>query len=336
MCLFLNMDQYTPPNILFYSKYCNHCKKFAELLFKLPQINDTFINISVDAKNQRLPSFVQSVPTIVIFDKGEKKILTDADVFSWINQFLENSSKVELVAYDQGSMSSSLSDNFSFIGEEEGTEAEHTFAWMDKLQDTRIGLAPESDSGPVTGSKTMKIEDSQISRYMAERDQAIPQVQKPQENIDFTKLYNQDNSKVDQSVVNQFQQFRKHQVRKGPPPRNGPDFQSRNFMADSVPQSRRGGIVRGGGQQQPPKSNLDNRMEQLMNQRNRDNGSFQQRQTGEYIPLNTNAQRQQQQHQQQQQQRRQHLQQQQQQRQQQQQQQIHGRRPPPNFKPRII
>jgi thiol-disulfide isomerase/thioredoxin len=335
------MDQYSPPNILFYSKHCPHCKKFAELLFKLPQVNDKFIKISVDVRNQRLPSFVKSVPTIVIHDQGERKVLTDSNVFSWINQYLEDSSKVELVPYDQGAMSSSLSDNFSFIGDDAGKESEHTFAWMDKLQDTRIGLVADSEGGPTTNSQHTKIKDSQLERYMAERDKGIPRQQRPTQNIDFTQLYEQDQGGgPDKSVINQLQSFRKKQVRRGAPPRQGPNFQSQSFKADWAPQSQRGGIVRnfGGNSRQAAKQReLDSRMKQLHSQRDRDNGIFQQKQHGEYIPLSFNQQQQQMRRQQLQQQRR---------RQQQNSRNsghsghsghsVQGRRAPANFRPRIL
>lgn len=290
------MDQYTPPNILFYSKECPHCKKFAEVLFKLPQVNDKFIKISVDVRGQRLPSFVQRVPTIVVFDKGQRQILADSKVFGWINQFLENASKVDLVPYDQGAMSSSLSDNFSFIGEEKDKEAEHTFAWTDKMHDTRIGLvADSSGSGPTTSSQHTKINDGQIERYMKERDIGIPQLQRPRSEIDFTKLYEQESSgggggNLDQSTVSKLQKFRQHQVRRGAAPKNGPNFQSNAFTADWAGQSRRGGVVSNFGGTRENMSNskqpeMDSRMSALNAQRDRDNSSFQKRQHGEYMPL---------------------------------------------------
>lgn len=286
------MDQYTPPNILFYSKQCQHCKKFAELLFKLPHVNDKFIKISVDVRSQRLPSFVQRVPTIVVFDKGQRQVFADSKVFGWINQYLEKASKVDLVAYDQGGMSSSLSDEFSFIGEEEGKEAEHTFAWTDNMQNTRIGLTADTSSGPTTSSQNSKISENQIERYMADRNMSVPQTQKPQQEIDFTKLYEQESGKgqYDQSVVSQLQQFRHRQIRKGAPPRNAPDFQSGGFKAQLSGQSRRGGIVGGFGASgqikvNPKQQEMDSRMDKLMDQRTRENSSFQQKQQGEYMPL---------------------------------------------------
>ena len=288
------MDQFTPPNILFYSKECPHCKKFAEILFKLPQVNDKFIKISVDDRRMRLPSFVQRVPTIVVFEQGQKNVLTDSKVFGWINQFLEDASKIDLVAYDQGAMSSSLSDGFSFIGDDAGKEAEHTFGWMDKLEDCRIGLVAENGNGPTTNSQNSKVTDGAMERYMSERDMGIPQIQKPTQNIDFTKLYEQDqgSARADQAVVSQLQNFRSRQVRRGPPPREGPNFQSGSFSADWTGQSNRGGIVRkfGGSQSQmnPKQRDMDNRMNQIINQRDRDQNSFQQRQQGEYLPLNIN------------------------------------------------
>lgn len=288
----LKMDQFTPPNILFYSKQCPHCKKFAELLFKLPQVNDKFIKISVDVRSQRLPSFVQRVPTIVVFDQGQRHVLEDAKVFGWINQFLEATSKVDLVPYDHGGMSSSLSDGFSYIGDDEGKEAEHTFAWMDKLHDTRIGLVASEGDGPTTGSQHSKVSEGQMERYMAEREHGVPQVNKPQQEIDFTKMYEQESGtgQADQSVVSQLQKFRQHQVRRGPPPRNAPDFQSGRFKAEWVGQAKRGGVVSGFGdsgmsRKNPKHQEIDSRMDKLMAQRDRDNGAFQQRQHGEYLPL---------------------------------------------------
>jgi thiol-disulfide isomerase/thioredoxin len=295
------MDQYTPPNILFYSKECPHCKKFAEILFKLPQVNDKFIKISVDDRRMRLPNFVQRVPTIVVFDKGQRNILTDTNVFGWINQFLEDASKVDLVPYDQGAMSSSLSDNFSFIGDENGKEAEHTFGWMDKLEDTRIGLVAENGNGPTTSSQNSKINDGQLERYLQERDSGIPQAQRPSQNIDFTKLYEQDSgssgsSGVDQSaVVTQFQNFRQKQIRRGAPPHQGPDFQSQGFKAEWAGQSRRGGVVSnfgGQGNGNSKQKDLEDVVNRLQSQRDKDNNVFQQRQQGEYIPLSFNQQQQ--------------------------------------------
>ena len=290
------MDQYIPPNILFYSKQCPHCKKFAELLFKLPQINDKFVKISVDVRSQRLPSFVKRVPTIVVHDQGERQVLNDANVFGWINQYLKKTNKVNLVPYDQGGMSSSLSDGFSFLGEKEGQEAEHTFAWMDKMQDTRIGLVADGSDGPTTGSQVSKISEGQLERYMTNRDRDIPRAQKPQQDIDFTKLYEQESggAQTNNSVVSQLKQFRQRQVRKGPPPRNAPNFQSKGFNAPNF-QSPRGGTINnfggGGSRGNPKQQEMDNKMNKLMSQRDRENGSFQQRQTGEYMPLNINQQR---------------------------------------------
>jgi hypothetical protein len=287
-------QQYTPPNILFFSKHCVHSKKFAELLFKLPHVNDKFIKISVDVRNQRLPSFVQSVPTIVVFENGQKAVLSDSKVFSWINQFLEEPSKVELTAYDNQSMSSSLSDGFSFIGTEEGKETEHTFAWMDRLQDTRIGLVADNseNAGPATNSQNMKLNDDQIERYRQERELGVQQAPKPQEKIDFTKMYEQEQGKTsgDQSVISQLQQFRQHQVRRGPTPKNAPDFQSGSFQAGWAGQSQRGGVVQGfGGNRQavksPKQQEMESRMDQITSQRAKDTSVFQSRQQGEYMPL---------------------------------------------------
>ena len=220
----------SPPNILFYSKYCPHCKKFADILFKLPHINERFVKISVDAKNVRLPGFVETVPTIVVFDQGVKQILTDTKAFAWVNQFLEENTQVDLVPYDLGVMSSSLSDGFSFIDDASGKGMEHTFAWMDKPEQTRIGLIAESTNS----SNENKVNESQIERFKMERDRSVPNIQRPSEKIDFTKMYEQESKgQIDQTVINQLQQFRGNQVKRGPPPQRAPNFQSQNFQSQN-------------------------------------------------------------------------------------------------------
>lgn len=230
-----NNEDKSPPNILFYSKYCPHCKKFADILFKLPHINERFVKISVDAKNVRLPSFVETVPTIVIFDQGVKQILTDTKAFAWVNQFLEENTQVDLVPYDLGVMSSSLSDGFSFIDDATGKGMEHTFAWMDKPEQTRIGLIAESTNN----SNENKINESQIERFKMERDRSVPNIQRPSEKIDFTKMYEQESKgQIDQTVINQLQQFRGNQTKRGPPPQRAPNFQSSNYRPNNSFQHR--------------------------------------------------------------------------------------------------
>ena len=100
-----------PPNVLFYSKDCVHCRKFGQMLYKLPNIDSRFIKISVDVRNIKLPSYVKEVPTIVVFDDFKNKhILNGSKAFEWLNQFLEDASKIEITSYDEGTLALDIVD----------------------------------------------------------------------------------------------------------------------------------------------------------------------------------------------------------------------------------
>lgn len=232
----------SPPNVLFYSKNCIHCKKFGQMLYKLPNIDSQFVKISVDVKNIKLPNYVKLVPTIVVFDDFKQKhILDGSKAFEWLNQFLEDASKVEITCYDEGVMGSSLSDNFSFLNEEE--ETEHTFAFLDQMYNTQITV-PMNDS---TNSSS-KVSSSEIERYKAERDRNVPSIQK-QQHVDFTKGFEQSGGphRLNQSDVEKFKNLRTKQIGRKPPPKKAPNFESSTFNPSLSAQSKRGGYVPYGG-----------------------------------------------------------------------------------------
>lgn len=254
----------TPPNVLFYSKNCVHCKKFSQLLLKLQDINAQFVKISVDVKNIRLPDYVTEVPTIVVFDDFKNKhVLQGTKAFEWLNQFLEDASKIEIIGYDVGIMSSSLSDGFCFLNENE--ETEHTFAFLDQLHNTGISV-PLND--PTMG--TSKVNSSELDRYQAERDRAVPTIKKVN-GIDFQQGFNQSGPhKISNEDVLKFQNLRSKQIGRKPPPNKAPNFESVTFNAANSAQSKRGGYVpyggAGGGSQK--EQLLQSRLERLQTDRN--------------------------------------------------------------------
>jgi glutaredoxin-related protein len=258
----------TPPNVLFYSKDCVHCKKFSQMLFKLPDINAQFVKISVDVRNIRLPNYVKEVPTIVVFDDFKNKhVLNGSRAFEWLNQFLEEASQVEIVSYDIGVMGSSLSDGFSFL--DEGEETEHTFAFLDQLQNTHITV-PLND--PTIGSS--KVNTNELERYQAERERGMPSIQRKSD-VNFQQGFEQSGPhKISNSDVEKFKNLRSRQVARKPAPRRAPNFESSSFNPNSSAQSKRGGYVpyggamdsgaRGGSQKE---QQLQSRLERLQSDR---------------------------------------------------------------------
>lgn len=252
-----------PPNVLFYSKDCIHCKKFGQILYKLPQIDGQFVKISVDVKNIKLPNYVTEVPTIVVFDDFKNKhVLKGSRAFEWLNQFLEDASKVEITCYEEGVMGSSLSDRFAFLNEE---ETEHTFAFLDQMYNTQITV-PVNDPS----MNSSKVKSSELERYKAERDNNLPNIQK--RDVEFKKDSTGPH-KINQNDVERFQNLR-NQVNKKPPPKRAPNFESSTFSPMSSAQSKRGGYVPYGGslESRAPKSTqkeqiMQSRLERLQSDR---------------------------------------------------------------------
>ena len=65
--------------ILFYSNFCQHC---AEFIKKSNQLNIKYVPFCVDNNKKKIPSYVKSVPTLVI--PGYSPLVGN-NVFNWLN-----------------------------------------------------------------------------------------------------------------------------------------------------------------------------------------------------------------------------------------------------------
>lgn len=82
------MDAQRNVLILYYSAFCQHCRKFMEEI-KRSKYNGQFRMISTDPDMQTkrrppLPQFVKSVPTVYIKTPQGQKILKGKDAFLWL------------------------------------------------------------------------------------------------------------------------------------------------------------------------------------------------------------------------------------------------------------
>ena len=121
-------------NVLFYSKYCDYCKK---LLYEIgkSEVQNNIHFLSIDKRTMRnnkiyiildngkeiyLPPNIKKVPSLLLLNKNNR-ILVGEDVFNFlrpqINQEKEvaTQNNMEPLAYSTYEMGTTLSDNYSYL-----------------------------------------------------------------------------------------------------------------------------------------------------------------------------------------------------------------------------
>ncbi len=140
--------------ILYYSNYCINCKEFITILCKTP-IYSKFTKINVSG-NVSYPSFVKSVPTIVV--PNVQRPLVGEEVFKWLEE--QSVERVKnhnqgIIPYSPGEMGSGLSDSYSYLDATDTEQPmEHTFSFI-KRSDQKIETPPE-DSFVNTKKKSVE------------------------------------------------------------------------------------------------------------------------------------------------------------------------------------
>ena len=97
-------------NILFYSNNCEYSQKLISIINE-EKIGHNLVRICVDGICDKLPKFVQSVPTIFLRDT--KQVITDDDIQKWITVERKSLRKKDLEPYSM--LSSSFSASFSSL-----------------------------------------------------------------------------------------------------------------------------------------------------------------------------------------------------------------------------
>ena len=121
-------------NVLFYSKYCDYCKK---LLYEIgkSEVQNNIHFLSIDKRTMRnnkiyiildngkeiyLPPNIKKVPSLLLLNKNNR-ILVCEDVFNFLRPQLNQEKEVatqnnmEPLAYSTYEMGTTLSDNYSYL-----------------------------------------------------------------------------------------------------------------------------------------------------------------------------------------------------------------------------
>lgn len=143
-------------DIIFYSNYCDFCKEVLTVLVK-NNLNEQFMNVCVDNKNLKLPSFVDRVPLVYTTNK---KLVADEEIMKYIQSKI---SACTLQPFALMGMScGGLSESFSFLNQDEDETASRNFIYIGSEQ--KINAPDENDKG------FSKDNEKVLESYLAERD----------------------------------------------------------------------------------------------------------------------------------------------------------------------
>lgn len=157
---------------IYYSNKCQHSKELINVINKNGNRNN-YSYVCVD--NSPVPPFIKSVPTLLISENNNNKILVGEEIFSTITTNNSNSSQngVDPEAWHGNEMGGSYSDMYSFI-EDNSSSISHSFSFLNGNPNT---IANTQISGNNTTNNEHKDKLSQdMESLMQRRDQDMPNV----------------------------------------------------------------------------------------------------------------------------------------------------------------
>jgi len=117
--------------LLFYSNKCLHSKEFLTILSKDVQLNKKFTKVNIDNNNIKIPPYIKAVPSAIIVQNGQPKILVGSSIFQWYNEIHRASAQEASIEDWDPSTMTGYSDGFSYI-ENEGNAQKKSFAFLNE------------------------------------------------------------------------------------------------------------------------------------------------------------------------------------------------------------
>jgi hypothetical protein len=193
----MNRGTPSPIHICFYSNRCEWSKAFITEISQTPYHTEfKFICVDPSPNRPQLPSWLKSVPTLVI--SGEPEPRTNSEVMNWLyeRKMKDGGGKqgvqgqggvptgpVEPEPYLDMEMGGGFGDSYSFIGEDTsaegngGTRVAHNFTYLNGQDavSTREASNFQTTSSNQKRSKKEEMLDQQMEQFMKGRDVGIPQ-----------------------------------------------------------------------------------------------------------------------------------------------------------------
>lgn len=161
-------------NTIYYSNKCQHSKELITIINKNGNRNN-YSYICVD--NSPVPPFIKSVPTLLISENNNNKILVGEEIFTVIGT---NSNKTSTQmdgnpeAWHSNEMGSAYSDMYSFI--EDNSSISHSFSFLNGNPNS-IANTQNGGGNPTGSNNEHKDKLSQdMETLMQQRDSDMPNV----------------------------------------------------------------------------------------------------------------------------------------------------------------
>lgn len=174
---YLKKDMNKNKDILFFSKFCNHCNKFNERLEKSSNIKNETLFFCIDNNREKIPSFIKAVPSLLTKDK---QIISGKQLFDWLENKISSQVSDDPMAWHNNEMGAAFSDHYSFLDSDtsaEGTGGNsiaHNFSF---LNNNSSGLNPNQIRTPQDSQQTVKKDPltQRMEAFVAARDSDMPQ-----------------------------------------------------------------------------------------------------------------------------------------------------------------
>lgn len=195
----MNRGTPSPIHICFYSNRCEWSKAFITELSQTPYKGEfRFVCVDPSPNRPQLPSWLKSVPTLVI--SGEPEPRTNSEVMNWLyeRKMKDGGGKSSGGGGDNGGaaqgpsepepyldseMGGGFGDSYSFLGEDTsaegngGTRVTHNFTYLNGQDSvsTREASNFQTTSSNQKRSKKEELLDQQMEQFLKGRDVGIPQ-----------------------------------------------------------------------------------------------------------------------------------------------------------------
>lgn len=190
----MNRGTPSPIHICFYSNRCEWSKAFVTEIAQLPYHKEfRFICVDPSPNRPQLPSWLKSVPTLVI--SGEPEPRTNSEVMNWLyerkmkdgggkqgEQGGAQSGPAEPEPYLDMEMGGGFGDSYSFISDDTsaegngGTRVAHNFTYLNGQESvsTREASNFQTTSSNQKRSKKEEMLDQQMEQFLKSRDSGMP------------------------------------------------------------------------------------------------------------------------------------------------------------------
>jgi len=156
--------------ILFFSKNCSFCTELLNKLYKNNEILKQIVLININNKQLKIPSFVKSVPSLIVNENNNQNLLVGSDIFNWLEEIIKEKEE-KIKDWDPVTMSG-YSDDFSFLEEKETVNNDRSYCYIETAKNYKINT-PEDDSS--ANSKYKKDDtDGALEKLLALRKAETP------------------------------------------------------------------------------------------------------------------------------------------------------------------